>query len=340
MRSFENNLHIISGEEVGKILFGKEKKIIQLIRAVYIDHQNKKSIIPHSVFLRFPSETKNRIIGLPSCIGKTVGIKWISSFPDNLKKGMDRASAAIILNSLDTGRPYVVLEGSIISAKRTAASAALAAVTLSNGRVVKTLSLVGCGLINFEIFKFIISQFRSLERVNLFDTNFKQAELFSRKIKKISDINIKISNTIEECLQSSMLISLATTATTPYITSQAIIPKQSVVLNISLRDISPDIIKNNFNIIDDIEHVNRENTSVHLATMKYGDSDFINGSLGAVLVEKIKIYDNSKRIIFSPFGLGILDMQLARFVYEQADKSKSGTIIKNFIPPLWHERSY
>lgn len=340
MRNLENNLHVISGEEVGKILFGKEKKIIQLIRAAYIDHQNKKSIIPHSVFLRFPLEPRNRIIGLPSGIGKTAGIKWISSFPGNLKKGMDRASAVIILNSLDTGRPYVVLEGSIISAKRTAASAALAATALLKDRVAKTISLVGCGLINFEIFKFILSQSRSLERVNLFDVNFKRAELFSRKIQKISNISIKINNTMEECLQSSTLISLATTAATPYITNQAILPKQSVVLNISLRDISPDIIKNSINVVDDIEHVNRESTSVHLAAIKYGDTDFVNGSLGEVLVEKIKIPNNFQQTIFSPFGLGILDMKLARFVYEQANKNKSGNPIKNFIPPIWHERSY
>jgi ornithine cyclodeaminase len=135
--SFDNNsLRVISDDDVEKLLIGKNEKIIKLVRAAYIAHQKEKSALPHSVFLKFPSKPQNRIIGLPSYIDKTAGIKWIASFPNNIKKGLDRASATIILNSLSTGRPYSILEGSIISAKRTAASAALAATILSKANTI------------------------------------------------------------------------------------------------------------------------------------------------------------------------------------------------------------
>ena len=341
IHSNDNSLRVISGDDVEKLLIGKNEKIIKLVRAAYIAHQKGKSALPHSIFLKFPLKPQNRIIGLPSYIDETAGIKWIASFPNNIKKGLDRASAAIILNSLITGWPYAIFEGSIISAKRTAASAALATTILSKGKHdIKDIALIGCGFINFEFFKFIISQFPSLEAVNLFDLNRRRALLFSNKVKSISDVKIKINHTIEECLQSSKIISFATTASNPHITNKSILPKESVVLHISLRDISPDIIKNSINVVDDIDHVNRENTSIHLAVKKYGRTDFITASLGEFLLRQRQLPGNQRPIIFSPFGLGILDIQLARFVYEQAVRKDKGILIKNFIPPNWHERPY
>ena len=101
---------------------------MELVEATYRLHGAGDSVNPPSYFLRFPDRPTARIIALPASIGGQVrvdGLKWISSFPDNVAAGIPRASAVLILNDHDTGYPFACLESSIISATRTAASAAL-----------------------------------------------------------------------------------------------------------------------------------------------------------------------------------------------------------------------
>ncbi|WP_408005448.1 hypothetical protein [Pseudomonas huanghezhanensis] len=52
-----------------------------------------------------------------------------------------------------------------------------------------------------------------------------------------------------------------------------------IILNVSLRDISPDIIWQAFNVFDDVEHCMKANTSPQLAEQKYGDRSFVHGTL-------------------------------------------------------------
>ena len=128
---------VISGAQVQGALQGREKEIVELVAATYRLHGAGDSVNPPSYFLRFPDRPSSRIIALPASIGGPIrvdGLKWISSFPENVAAGIPRASAVLILNDHDTGYPFACLESSIISATRTAASAALAADWLTRGR--------------------------------------------------------------------------------------------------------------------------------------------------------------------------------------------------------------
>src|SRR6202035_3592382 len=128
---------VIPGAQVRRVLEGREEQIVQLVEATYRLHSAGDSVNPPSYFLRFPDRPASRIIALPASIGgevKVAGIKWISSFPDNVAAGIPRASAVLILNDHDSGYPFACIEASIISATRTAAMAAMAADWFTCGR--------------------------------------------------------------------------------------------------------------------------------------------------------------------------------------------------------------
>ena len=332
-------LLIISGHEVSSLLEGHESDLMRIVRRAYEIHGEEKSYLPHSVFLRLPDK-RNRIIGLPAYLGGEVavaGMKWVSSFPANVENGVDRASAVLIINSLLTGRPEALLEGSIISARRTAASAGLAAQILHGSGDVESLGLIGCGLINFENARFIKSAIPDIKCLTIYDLNAAYAEQFARRCHEFLDgIKVNIVTDITEVFKSSTLIAFATTALEPYVFDTSDFLPGTTVLNVSLRDLTAEAILQCINVVDDIDHVCREKTSVHLAEQLTGNRDFIRCTLSDVLRGKNTAReDRDDLVIFSPFGLGVLDIAVGNLVCKLARQQDLGQVIERFLPESW-----
>lgn len=339
----DNDLLVLRGREVAALLAGRESEIIRTARHAYEAHGAGESSLPHSTFLRFPQEPSNRIIALPAYLGndfEVAGIKWIASFPGNIQQGIDRASAAIILNSTRTGRPEALIEGSVISAKRTAASAALAAQSLSEGRSVSTVGLIGCGVINFEIARFLQAAFAGLERFIIYDLDQSRGESFRRTCRReLERVEIEIATDVNDVMLNASLLSLATTAVKPHLNDLSACQPGTTILHISLRDLSPEVILSTDNVVDDIDHVCRAETSLHLAEQLVGQRNFIRCSLPDILRGMAPARINSDSLtVFSPFGLGILDLAVASYVTELALQKGAGTMIESFLPPAWSER--
>lgn len=335
---------ILKGNEVFDLLKGREHEIVKTIKLTYEAHARGESSLPHSNFLRFPHNARNRIIALPAYLGgqfEVAGIKWIASFPSNLDHGMERASAILVLNSTETGRPQVIMESSVISAQRTAASAALAAHCLRGDRVFDLVGLVGCGLINFEILRFLYAALDEIETIYLYDINRERAEQFAKKcLPWLDGKEIVIAHDRDAIFQNASLISLATTAAEPHIFDTSHFHADALLLHISLRDLSPDIIRSAVNVVDDIDHVCRAQTSLHLAEQCTGNRQFIRCTLGDILTGVVPSQGTGGALtVFSPFGLGILDIALAQYVYRLSTAQKSGTAIESFFPTPWQVRA-
>ncbi len=334
------DLLILKGPEVDLLLAGRELEIIHTVRKAYETHAQGDSSLPHSTFLRFPNNQSDRIIALPAYLGDgwgVAGIKWVASFPGNLQKGLDRASALVVLNSSLTGRPEAILEGSFISAKRTAASAALAAQCLQDGKKVNSAGLIGCGLINFEIARFLLAALPEIKHLIVFDLDESRAVQFKRKCQRaFNEVKVEIAKEMKTILGNSSLISIATTAITPHIDDLSEATPGSTILNISLRDLSPEVILPCDNVVDDIDHVCRAQTSVHLAEQLVGNRDFIRCTLADILRGKASSRrDAESKAIFSPFGLGVLDIAVGKLVQSLGLRHGYGTMIRSFLPESW-----
>ena len=339
----DDDILILKGDEIFSLLEGRELDLIGAVRQAYEAHAKGSSLLPHSTFLRFPDDQANRIIALPAYLGDgfdVAGIKWIASFPGNLLKGVERASAVVILNRTETGRPFAILEGSIISSKRTAASASLAAQTLQNGREPSTVGVIGCGLINFETVRFLLAASRGITTLVLYDSDADRAQIFKDKCGIFSNqVEVRIAKDVNSVLDRAQLVSLATTAAQPHISDISNCAQGCTILHTSLRDFSPEVILSCDNVVDDIDHVCRAQTSIHLAEQLTGGRDFIRCTLADILTGSAPAKSKSDCVtIFSPFGLGLLDLAVSQLAVELALEQKRGRIISSFLPEPWTQR--
>jgi ornithine cyclodeaminase/alanine dehydrogenase-like protein (mu-crystallin family) len=125
-----HDLLLLSRSQVASLLEGEETAILDLVREAYLLHASGRAVAPQQSLLRLPGQSGNRIIAKPAylpCRFNAAGVKWVSSFPDNISRAMERASAILVLNSAETGQAELIAEASLINLKRTAASAAIAA---------------------------------------------------------------------------------------------------------------------------------------------------------------------------------------------------------------------
>ncbi|SFC58007.1 2,3-diaminopropionate biosynthesis protein SbnB [Streptomyces aidingensis] len=301
--------HIMGGKAVRAVIGRSRPRITAAVDDAYRAHHRGDTVNPDSYFMRFPDKPEARIIALPALLRGTppvAGLKWIGSFPANVAHNLPRASAVLILNDFGTGYPFACLEASQISAARTAASAALAAGQLHGTRRADRVAVVGAGVISRTVLEFLRDLGWTAGDVVVHDTVPDYAGKAAQYARELG-FPARTGDTLRGTCADADVVVLATTATVPYITEPGFFAPGQTVLNISLRDIGPELIADAHNILDDVEHCLRAGTSPHLAVEKFGTREFIDGTLTGLTLGEFAV-GRDKPLIFSPFGLGVLDI--------------------------------
>jgi len=311
--------------------------IIPVIEEVFKIHAKKDYCQPLKPYLRIPGDKEGkRIIAMPAYLGgefKVWGIKWIASNPTNpFKRNLERASAIIILNDLETGFPVAIMEGAIISATRTAAVAAVAAKYLTRKNPT-LIGIIGAGMIARSVIDGLCIVKKEVQQAKVFDLNSSRSKLFCNELRKKLGIEINVASNAEEAIREADIVVPATTATKPYIEGEWIKPG-ALFINISLRDPKFSVVQHvNKIVVDDWNQANRENTVLHLMYEQglLKDSD-IHAEMGEIILgAKVGRENEDEIIFFNPMGMAIEDIGVASIVYNRSKHMALGSYID-----LWY----
>ena len=335
MSTADASLAIVTAATAEAILGTDFSRLRSVVEEAYVLHGRGRTVSPPGQVLRPPERPDERLSAMPARLGgddPVSGVKWLASVPANVQQGVPRASAVIMLNDDLTGRPFACLEGSHISAARTAASAVLAAYHL-NGRQrsVDRLGICGAGFLARYVYRFLLADGWAPETIDIFDSDHQRAQLFAADVRGEHPGRVRVCSSATEVVGPSDLVVFATTAIHPHVGVDAFRDAAPLVLHISLRDLAPEVVVASQNLVDDREHAFRDATSLGLAQARYGRADFVSGTLYDLICGEF-VGDRSSPRVFAPFGLGMLDVAVGRFVYQRAAETGRLQLVPDFAP--------
>ncbi len=130
-----------------------------------------------------PGGGDNFIHAMPAYIPalKAAGVKWVSGFPENYKRGLPYITGLLILNDPETGLPISVMDCVWITAMRTGAASAVSAKYLARPES-SVVGVLGCGVQGRTHVEALNALF-PLKKVMAYDVN---SEAVDRYVDEIS----------------------------------------------------------------------------------------------------------------------------------------------------------
>lgn len=137
------------------------------------------------------------------------GEKWYGSNAENTKKGLPRSVLTTILNDADTGIPFAIMSGNLISAMRTGAVPGVASRHLARPGA-KTAGIIGGGVINKACLLAIKTAVPTITEAYLYDVMPDKGREWAKEQSEKLGIKVVFVDSVEAAVRPADVISIAT----------------------------------------------------------------------------------------------------------------------------------
>ena len=153
------------------------EKIIQIVEEAFLEKAKGRTEVPPKPGIHPQKDAF--IHAMPAYIPnmRSAGVKWVSGFPENAKRGLPYISGLLILNNPETGVPKCVMDCTWITAKRTGAATAVAARYLAEPDS-RVFGVLGCGVQGRSNLEALMVVCKNLEKVKAYDINSENLQRY------------------------------------------------------------------------------------------------------------------------------------------------------------------
>ena len=135
---------------------------------------------------------------------ESAGIKWVSGYPDNQRRGLPYITGLLILNDPETGLPIAIMDCTWITAKRTGAATAVAARYLARPES-STVGIVACGVQGRSNLEALTCLFK-IKKVKAYDLYPDVAGRYAIEMGKALNLDVEPVKKLPEAVKGLDLV--------------------------------------------------------------------------------------------------------------------------------------
>ncbi|SHG86438.1 ornithine cyclodeaminase family protein [Flagellimonas flava] len=203
-------------------------ELVELLREGFA---TREYVIPQRSHHNFPNPKTNKestLLMMPAWNpGKEAGVKVVTVNPGNGDLGLPAIQGSYLYLDATTGVLRAVMEAKSLTAKRTAATSALASSFLSRTDA-SSMLMIGTGALSVNLIR-AHGTVRPIEQVFVWGRNLGKAEMIAKELTN-KNFNVIPVSTIEEKISGVDIVSCATLSAKPLIHGDMLVPGQHIDL--------------------------------------------------------------------------------------------------------------
>ena len=304
-------------------------ELIAALERAHAEFSTGGAVMPVRQVVPLP-EIGGRITTMPAYLWaeRALGMKVVTFFKDNPARGLPAILGTIHLYSAETGKLAAIMDGTYITAIRTACASAAATKALANPDT-PVLGILGAG-VQARSHIAALARVRKIAKIKIYSPSGASARTVKDELEPLVKLPIEPAPSAEAAVRGADLVVTATSAPTPVLDRAWLKPGAHINAVGShrpdLRELDAATLKAARLFVDSRDAIMAECGDVLLAikdgAIQAGDA---STEIGEVLAGKKPGRTSSSDItLYKSVGIAVQDVATAALVYRKALEKKAG----------------
>lgn len=263
-----------------------------------------------------------------------LGVKIVSVFPENVKRGEPVIYALVMALDAATGRPLCIMEGGSLTAIRTGAASGAATDILARPDS-KRVAIFGSG-VQARTQLEAVCTVRNIQEVQVFSLDHENISSFVSDVKGRGSIpqHVNIAENADAAVSGADIICTATTSSTPVFNGRFLEPGTHIngvgSYLPTMREVDTETVQQALVVVDSVTAVLAEAGDL-IQPIEQGhiSKNHIHAELGEIIAgQKPGRTDADQITFFKSVGVAVQDATAAQIVLQNAEKLGLGTEIE------------